>query len=77
MRQQLTNITASVRWRAIAVGVAVLLALAAAAVALERQVARNAVNIENFETWRVQYDKDFREMRQEVKDIRRWLYEGE
>lgn len=62
-------------WRAVGIAVAVVLVLAGGAYALAREVSGNSAKIESFETWREGYDKDFREMRKEVRDIWRAIYE--
>jgi len=64
-------------WRVIIAAIAVSLTLFAGVVALAREVSRNGSRIESFEVWRAEYAKDFREMRKEVKDIWRYIYEGD
>lgn len=64
-------------WRVIIAAIAVSITLFAGVVALAREVSRNGSKIESFEVWRAEYAKDFREMRKEVKDIWRYIYEGD
>lgn len=64
-------------WRLIAVVVTLVLALGGGAVALAAQVRENKADVENLESWFARYDQDFREMRKEVREIWKTVYNGQ
>jgi hypothetical protein len=66
--------TSTIPFRKWGLLIGVILPLLLGAVAVAREVSRNTAKIETFETWRQEYAKDFRDMRQEVKDIWEALY---